>query len=91
MGSIYHFPPTISAPISPPPMQLTTADGSIQGLLDGINRTFTTGIALKTADVYLNGQKLAANYDVATGGQAIQFLVLAPQPGDIVTAIAYPA
>ena len=72
-------------------MQLTTADGSIQGVLDGVNKLFTTGIVLKTADVYRNGQKLAANYDVATGGQAIQFLLLAPQPGDIITAIAYPA
>ena len=96
MGSIYPVPPTISAPISPPPQQFTTADGSLQGAIDGVNVLYTTGVVLKQAKVFRNGQELTLNYDVCIGGQAIQILqpsqILQPgPPPDILTVLGYPA
>jgi hypothetical protein len=96
MGSIYPVPPTISNPISPPPQVFTTANGTLQGLIDGVNALYTAGVVLKQATAFRNGQELTLNFDVCIGGQAVQILrpeqILQPgPPPDILTVLGYPA
>ena len=93
---IYPGPATISAPPSPPPQVFTTANGTLQGAIDGVNKLYTTGVVLKQAQVYRNGQRLTLNVDVMIGGQAVQILadnqILQPgPPPDILTVLGYPS
>lgn len=76
----------ISSPPAPPPQQFTTADGTIQGTIDGTNPTFTVGAYCRRVKVYKNGIIMSLNVDVAFGGTGLVFLNnQQPQPGDVVT------
>ena len=81
---------TISAPGVPPPMQLSTNNGTLQGTVDGINTTFTMAIYLHRARIFVNGVLQTQNVDVGFGGTAMKFLPQSiPQPGDIITVEGY--
>ena len=81
---------TISSPIPAPPQKFTTADGSITGVMDGINNTFTTGVVLKQAFVFRNGVWQTSGVDMWLSGAYIVFLAGAePVAGDIITAYGY--
>jgi hypothetical protein len=74
-------------PRVPPPMQYTTADGSLVGAVDGLNDTFTATVLLDRWQVYVNGVCQQLNVQcVAPGGAWLRFLPgFIPQKGDIVT------
>lgn len=77
---------TISAPVVPPPAQFSTADGTIQGKVDGVNRIFTVVAYLHRAQVFKNGILQTLNYDCAFGGLGLVFMKRStPVPGDIIT------
>lgn len=77
---------TISAPLQPPPQQLTTADGTIQGNIDGVNSIFQWQIVFPLIQLYRNGVRLTQGVDYGAGTTAVAFLPGAiPQPGDILT------
>lgn len=82
--------PTISAPVSVPPQQFTTADGTIQGALDGVNATFTLGVTLRRAQIWRNGLLMTQNFDCIFGSRVIIFLPgQIPQPGDVIEVQGY--
>lgn len=77
---------TISAPLQPPPQQLTTADGTIQGNIDGVNRLFQWQIIMPAFQLWRNGVLQTQGVDYGAGTTAIAFLPGAiPVPGDIIT------
>ena len=84
------IPVLVSSPPEPPPSDFSTADGSLQGKLDGQNRTFTTGAMLSRTRVWLNGILMTLNVDVVASGNVVRFLQTTPmpamhgQPADIV-------
>lgn len=81
---------TISAPLQPPPQQLTTANGTIQGSLDGVNSLFQWQIYFPLIQVYRNGVRLTNGVDYGAGSTAIAFLAGAvPVAGDIITIEGY--
>jgi hypothetical protein len=71
----------------PPPMQFTTANGSLQGTVDGVNDTFATSVNLSRMQVSVNGVAQTLNVDCcAPWGQFVKFLPGAiPQKGSIIT------
>lgn len=81
---------TIASPTPGPPQVFSTADGSIQGLIDGINTVFTTGVYLKQAFVWKNGRAQTNGADVSVVGAYLVFLPGAvPLQGDIITMAGY--
>lgn len=85
------LPPTIQYgdqdALVPPPMQFTTANGSLQGAVDGVNDTFATSVNLSRMQVARNGVSQTLNVDVAAPwGQYVKFLPGSiPQQGDLIT------
>lgn len=80
---------TINAPIVPPPQQYSSANGSVQGAIDGVNAVFTLGVVVPRAMIFRNGVAMTLNTDCTHSGQTIVFLPgQIPQPGDIITAFA---
>ena len=76
---------TISSPFAPPPQIFSTADGTLQGLVNGINASFTVGCLLRQAFVWRNGILMTNGLDIALGGQSIEFLgSQIPQVGDVI-------
>jgi ABC-type cobalt transport system substrate-binding protein len=81
---------TISAPLAPPPQQFSSEDGSLQGVIDGVNAAFLISAFLTRARVYRNGVMMTLNVDCVAGGRSILFLRgQIPQPGDVVTVQGY--
>lgn len=81
---------TITSPLQPPPQQLSTANGTIQGNIDGLNRVLTFSVWFPYLQVFRNGVLLTCGVDYGAGQTAIAFLPGAiPVPGDIVTILGY--
>lgn len=81
---------TISTPLQPPPQQLSTADGTIQGVIDGVNSVLVWSVYLPRVDVFRNGICLTQGVDYGAGPTAVAFFPGAiPQPGDIITIKGY--
>lgn len=81
---------TISAPLQPPPQQLTSADGTIQGNIDGVNSVFQWQIYFPLIQLYRNGVRQTQGVDYGAGPTCVAFLPGAlPQVGDIITLIGY--
>lgn len=79
-------PLTITAPPVPPPQQFTTKDGTLQGVVDGVNRTFTLSVFLHRARVYVNGVGQTLNVDCQCGPYCVIFMPQStPAAGSIVT------
>lgn len=77
---------TISAPLQSPPQQLTSANGTIQGNIDGVNPLFQWQIYFPLIQVWRNGVRQTQGVDYGAGTTALTFLPGAvPQPGDIIT------
>jgi hypothetical protein len=79
---------TISAPIGPPPQQLTTegASPTISGTIDGTNNLFTWGDAFSRIQLFRNGIAQTIGTDISNGPTAALFLNgVVPQPGDVLT------
>lgn len=75
--------PLVSSPPQPPPSNWNTADGSLQGAVDGVNTVYTTGVQLQRARVWLNGVFLTLNVDVVASGPVVRFLKFVPQPAHL--------
>lgn len=77
---------------TPNPVQFSsaTAPATIVGTLDGTNKIFFLSVGVKSAIVYLNGVLQTQNLDYTRLNNQITF-TLAPNPGDIITAEAFPA
>ena len=75
------------------PMQLSSADGTIIGVIDGTNPTFWLIIGVKSFTLSRNGQLMTLGTDYTANGNQFTFVTAQiPQPGpppDIVTALAY--
>lgn len=86
-----YIPPiTISNPIVPPPVQLSTVDGTLIGNVNGVNNTFIFQVYCHRARVFRNGVLQTQNVDVGVGPTAIKFSPGSiPQLGDIVTILGY--
>ena len=72
------------------PMQFSSADGTIVGVIDGANAVFWLVVGVVKFDLYRNGQFLTPGVDYTFIGN--QFTFLGPQvpaPGDILTASGY--
>jgi hypothetical protein len=83
----YPQPPIVSSPPYPPPQQFTTADGTLLGAVDGVNKLFVCPVYLHRAEIYLNGIAQTLNFDCSFAGTGLIFK-RAPQTGppvDIVT------
>lgn len=81
---------TISAPLQSPPQQLTSADGTIQGNIDGVNSVFQWQIVFPLIQLYRNGVRLTQGVDYGAGTTAVAFLPGAiPVAGDILTLEGY--
>ncbi len=81
---------TISTPLQPPPQQLTSADGTIQGNIDGVNSVFQWQIAFPLIQLYRNGVRQTQGFDYGAGPTAVAFMPGAiPVPGDILTLEGY--
>jgi hypothetical protein len=75
----------ISGPAASAPIQLSTTDGTIQGIVNGVNRVFTVQVYLHRAWVFRNGVRLTANVDYGFGGIGLVFTPRAiPQTGDTI-------
>lgn len=74
-------PPDIYLQKVPAPQQFTTKDGTIQGVVDGVNRIFTVQVYLHRAWVWVNGVVQTQNVDFAFGGTGLIFM-----PGSIPAA-----
>lgn len=73
------------------PQQFSTSDGSIQGIIDGLNANFSMGVVLHKAEVFRNGQELTLNVDCTASNRFLVFYGShIPQPGDIITVLGYP-
>ena len=65
------------------PQAFSTAAGTISGVMDGVNPTFTIGVVCRFARVYRNGQRMTPNVDACFSGNAVVFLgEQIPQAGD---------
>lgn len=79
------------------PVQYSSANAdpsnTIIGTIDGVNLIFYIPVGLiSPPNVYRNGVLMTLGVDVATNNNEIIFLPpQIPQPGDIITATAYPA
>ena len=73
------------------PVQFSTANGTIVGTLDGVNRIFWLTIGgVKGMSVAWNGVTQTPNVDYTALNNQITFAVSSiPQPSDIITADAY--
>lgn len=77
---------TISTPLQSPPQQLTSANGTIQGNIDGINNLFQWQVYYPLIQLWRNGVLQTQGIDYGAGTTALVFLPLSiPQPGDILT------
>jgi len=82
--------PTLTTPTTLP-QYFSTADGSLQGALDGVNTVFTTGVVLKQAMVHRNGLGLTYGVDYGAVGAFIVFPPDGvPQPGDTIEVEGFP-
>lgn len=80
----------VSSPPAPPPQQFSSADGTVQGAMDGLNSVFTLSVRLRRMRVFRNGILMTLGLDCVTGLSSIVFLAgQIPQPGDIVTVSGY--
>lgn len=85
------FGPLISGPQEPLAQRFSTALGTIVGTLDGVNRAFTTGVALKRGEVYRNGVLQTEGVDCVVSGKSIVFLAgHEPQAGDTIECFGNP-
>lgn len=81
---------TISTPLQPPPQQLTSIDGTIQGNIDGINSVFTWQVYFPLISLFRNGVYLTQGVDYGAGPNAVAFMPGSiPQPGDVLTLKGY--
>jgi hypothetical protein len=81
---------TISTPLQPPPQQLTTIDGTIQGAIDGVNQLFVWQVWFPLVNVFRNGNLQTQGTDYGSGPTALVFYQNSiPQPGDILTIEGY--
>lgn len=72
------------------PQQFTTADGTLQGSVNGTNQFFTTGVVLVRRRVFWNGVAMTEGVDCVTGPRSVSFLgTQIPQAGDIITVQGY--
>jgi hypothetical protein len=79
-------PPDIYQQAVPPPQQFSTNDGTIQGVVDGVNTIFTVGVYLHRAQVTVNGVVQTQNWDFAFGGTALIFMPISvPAAGSVIT------
>lgn len=63
---------------------------TISGGVDGVNALFLIGASVARLQVFRNGLLQTINQDVVSGPTAIVFLPGAiPQPGDVITALAF--
>lgn len=72
----------------PAPQQFSTNDGTIQGVVDGVNRIFTLGVYLHRAQVSVNGVYQTQNWDFAFGGTVLIFMPISVPPKDAVITIS---
>jgi hypothetical protein len=72
------------------PIQFSSNDGTIVGVIDGINAVFWLVVGVVSFTLYRNGQLLTASVDYTPLGNQITFLApQVPQPGDVITADGY--
>lgn len=64
--------------LQPPPQTFSSADGTIQGAMDGINNLFTIGVMVQRARVWRNGILQTQSIDVNIGVNSFQFLDTQP-------------
>jgi hypothetical protein len=73
-----------------PPQAFSSADGTIQGVMNGVNPEFIIGCWMRRAQVWRNGQLMTLNVDCCVGGQKIMFMgSQVPQSGDIIMVEAW--
>ncbi len=81
---------TITSPLQSTPQQLSTADGTIQGNIDGRNNVLFWQVFFPYFQAFRNGVLLTCGVDYGAGQTAIAFFPGAvPQVGDIVTILGY--
>jgi hypothetical protein len=71
------------------PIQYSSATGTITGRIDGINNIFWIVVGVRHATVFVNGIARTENVDYTRLNNQITF-VTSPQPGDVISAEAYP-
>lgn len=63
---------------------------TIFGVLDGINKTFTWGVQVRKASIFVNGKMQTMTRSVSMGPTAMVFAATnIPQPGDIIFMLGY--
>lgn len=81
---------TISSPLQPPPQQLSSADGTIQGGIDGRSAVFYWQVYFPQIQLWRNGVLQTNGVDYCAGPTSLKFLPGAiPVPGDILTLLGY--
>lgn len=79
-------PPDIYLQAVPAPQQFSTNDGTIQGVVDGVNRIFRVAVYLHRAQVSVNGVYQTQNVDFAFGGTGLIFMPgSVPAAGSVIT------
>lgn len=74
------------------PVQFSSANGTIVGAIDGVNAVFWLTLGVLSLSLFRNGVLQTANSDYTSINNQITFLAPSiPQPGDILTAEAFPA
>jgi hypothetical protein len=69
-----------------PPQTFSTFNGTIQGVLDGTNTMFSTGVVLRRAQIWWNGVLMTLESDCTFGSRSLLFLgTQIPQAGDVLT------
>lgn len=69
----------------------TVYPGTILGVIDGANRTFSLGVELRRAQIWRNGVLMTLNVDVFFGGRYMLFSEpQTPVPGDYIMLFGWP-
>lgn len=73
------------------PVQFTSANGTIVGVIDGINAVFWLSVGIQSFSLYKNGLLQTMNADYTALNNQITFVPASvPQAGDLLTAEGYP-
>jgi hypothetical protein len=73
------------------PQQFSSANGTIVGVIDGVNTVFYLTLGVLSLSLYRNGVLQTAGVDYTSQNNMITFLPASvPKPGDILTSEAFP-
>lgn len=82
--------PTLNSPPQPPPQQLTSTQGTIFGVIDGINANFYWQVFFPLIQVFVNQGLQISGVDYGAGPTAITFFPASiPQPGSTITILGF--